>query len=120
MGAGGDAPWDVDRRDGGSLDGLGVEDDELGLIRRGLVDESEEPAAVLDAGAARISDEDKFARGTTGAEIVAATSSGGQIVLVRSASADRPEESLGSGVPPVARRGSLGRRVEHLAIGSSG
>ena len=69
-GAGGDASWDVHRRDGGPLDGLGVEHDELGLIACVVVNEPDEPAAVLGAAAVRISDEDELARGAAVAEVV--------------------------------------------------
>ena len=47
--------------DGGPLDGLRVEYDELGLIACVVVNEPDEPAAVLGAAAVRISDEDELA-----------------------------------------------------------
>jgi len=118
-GAGGDTSWDAHRPDGRPLDGLRVEHNELGLIACVIVNEPDEPAAVVGTAAVWISDENQLARGAAVAEVVPTMSAGEQVVLVRRARADSPEETLRRpGLPPVARRGRVERLVEHLAVGS--
>ena len=47
MGAVGDGPWDVHGGDGRPVDGVGVEDDEVGRGAGAVMDDADEPAAVL-------------------------------------------------------------------------
>src|SRR5688572_27866798 len=101
--AGGDTSRNVHRDRGGLLDVLRVEYDELGLFACAVVNEPDEPTHVLCAAAVRISDVGEVGRAAAVGEVVRATLAGEQVVLVRRARADSPEETLGcTGLPPVA------------------
>ena len=58
----GDAAWDVDGGDGRAVGGLGVEDDEVGRVAGAVVDDADEPPAVLAAGSLGVGDEDELGR----------------------------------------------------------
>ena len=86
-----DASGQTNCGDGGTGVVGGIEDHQIGLVERGVVNEPDEPSPVGATWSGGIGDVHEIA-GSTQAEAVANVPAGDEIVQVRGPLADRPEE----------------------------